>query len=199
MASTSQDITALLHAVREGDREALDRLFRLVYDELRTIAHAQRRRWTGDETMGTTAIVHEAYLKLAGVNHLEADDRSHFFTLASRAMRQILLNYARDRKAKKRGGGRVEVSLDTPPLIGDLDEAAADRLIALDRALEELEGISGRPVRVVECRFFAGLTVAETAEALGISAATVKRDWAHASTWLRRRLEGERAGPGPAP
>ena len=196
MASSSSEITELLRAVREGDRDSLDRLFRLVYDELRTIAHAQRRRWTGDETMGTTAIVHEAYLKLAGADQLQAADRSHFFTLASRAMRQILLNYARDRRAKKRGGAGVEVSSDAPPMVENLDEAAADRIIELDRALEELELLNERPVRVVECRFFAGLTVAETADALGISRATVKRDWAHASTWLRRRLDGERPSVG---
>ena len=189
MASTTRDITTLLQAVRDGDREALDALFQLVYDELRTIAHAQRRRWSGDETLGTTAIVHEAYLKLAGANELAAVDRSHFFTLASRAMRQILLNYARDRKARKRGGGRAEVSLDRPIGIAEIDEAAADSLIALDLALEDLERIRERPARVVECRFFAGLTVDETADALGISPSTVKRDWAHASTWLRRRLE----------
>jgi len=189
MAESTENITQLLRAVGEGDRTAVDELFHVVYNELRTLAHAQRRRWTGNETLNTTAIVHEAYLKLVRADQVQVRDRSHFFTLASRAMRQVLVNYARDQQAEKRGGGVVAMPLDSPLTALAADPVAAEELIALDRALTDLEGLSERSARVVECRFFAGLTVSETAEALGTSVATVKRDWSQASTWLRHQLE----------
>jgi RNA polymerase sigma factor (TIGR02999 family) len=193
--SETGEITLLLDAARDGDRAALDQLFGLVYDQLRTLSHAQRGRWSGDHTLGTTALVHEAYLKL--VRHEGADwrDRAHFFAVASRAMRQILVNYAERRRAQKRGGGAEVVPLDEANPVAP---EAAEGLLALNQALERLERIDARRCRVVECRFFAGLAIHETAETLGISAATVKRDWALASAWLRREVGAELAGAGAA-
>ena len=188
----ARDVTALLDRLKDGDEAALDRIFPLIYDELQLLARRQRRRWEGDFTMNTTALVHEAYLKLVGRRTLGARSRGHFFALASRAMRHILCNYGRDRRARKRGGHLRRVSLgqvegDRPATrTGD-----GDLLGSLDRGLTALESVHPRPARVVECRFFGGLTVDETAAALGISPRTVKRDWHFSQAWLRRRLEAE--------
>lgn len=186
------DVTRLLAQAGAGDADALDLAFGHVYDELRALADRQRRRWTGDHTMNATALVHEAYLKLVGRSSLDLRDRGHFFALAARAMRQILCNYARDRKAAKRGGAHGAVPLDgladvvpAAPAAGD----GAEALIALDEALTRLDDLHPRAARVVECRFFAGMTVAETAAALDVSDRTVKRDWEFAQTWLYAALE----------
>lgn len=186
-----REIEALLNAASEGDSEALDDLFEVLYDELRRLAHVQRARWQGDTTLNTTALVHEAYLKLSRGRQMNLVDRAHFFALASRAMRQVLVTYAERRRAQKRGGDAAVVPLDEA---NPVSPEQAGEILAIHRALDRLADVSERPVRVVECRFFAGLSVPETAEALGVSAATVKRDWTMASAWLRSELAGSGAG-----
>lgn len=179
------DITGLLLAWRGGDSTALDRLFPLVYDELRRIAHRQLGRERDEHTLGTTALVHEAYLKLVDQTRAKYEDRSHFFAVAARAMRRILVDYARQHRALKRGAGAAQVSLD------DAAALAADRaqtLVALDEALTGLAEVDERLCRVVECRFFGGLTEEETAEALAVTARTVRRDWVKAKGWLSQAL-----------
>lgn len=183
------ELTNLLEAAAGGDREAFDRAYALVYEELRGLAHAQRARWRGQETLNTTALVHETYLKLAAWTGAEWEGRGHLLGMASRAMRQVLVSYAERWRAAKRGGDRTRVPLSS----GLLPEVAADAAVetlAVHRALERLEAIDPRQVRVVECRFFAGLSIPETAEAVGVSPATVKRDWRLASAWLHRELAG---------
>ena len=185
-------ITQLLRTLEAGNRSAFDQLVPLLYDELRNIAHRHRRRWTGDETLDTTALVHEAYLKLADKVGTNYTDRSHFLAVASRAMRQILVDYARFKRRDKRGGdtkrvpldkveGIIEALLPMPP-----EEEAA--ILALSESLGRLESESARHSQIVECRFFGGMTIEETAEALGLSPATVKRGWSVAQAWLRRDL-----------
>jgi RNA polymerase sigma factor (TIGR02999 family) len=184
------DITRLLHALSQGQREALDRLMPLVYDELLRIAHAQLRRERPGHTLSTTAVVHEAYLKLVNLREVDWQHRAHFFAVAARLMRRILIDYARTRKRAKRGGNVRQVPLDEA-----LDVAVdrPERLEELDAALARLEARNERQCRVVECRCFAGLSVEETAAALDVSAATVKRDWAFARAWLNRELS-DRSG-----
>jgi RNA polymerase sigma factor (TIGR02999 family) len=181
------DLTMVLQAVRDGDHHAADHLFQCVYGELHRIARGQRRRWGGNETMNTTALVHEAYLKLVNQEVAAWKDRAHFFGVAAKAMRHILINYAERQVAVKRGGGAVHVPLDDTVLVAP--EAAED-LLALDAALTALAAVHERSSRVVECRFFGGFGIEETAHALAISPATVSRDWAFASAWLRRELGG---------
>jgi len=189
-------VTRLLGRVEEGDRDALDALLSLVYDELRVLAHRHRRRWRGDFTLHTTALVHEVYLKLVDQEQLGAASRPHFFALASKAMRHLLCNYARDRKRQKRGGHVRKLSIDEATAVPEsgskLSEEQADTLAALDEALRRLERLDARQGQVVECRFFGGMTIADTAEALGLSPATVKREWALAQAWLHRELEDVR-------
>lgn len=184
--SSPAHITGVLQAIRSGDRGAVDDLFRVVYDELQRIAHRQRLRWKGDETMNTTALVHEAYLKLVKQEEVDWHDRAHFYAVAATAMRHILINYAELRMAEKRGGGSPHVPLDEA---NPISEEGAEDLLALNEALERLKEIDPRQSRVVECRFFAGLGIHETAEALGVSHATIERDWALARAWLRRALD----------
>ena len=178
-------VASLLEAAREGDEGALDKVFTIVYDELHQMAHSQRRRWDGDYTLDTTALVHEAYLKLVDQTGAQWNNRGHFMAVAARAMRHILVNYAERRRAAKRGGDMQRVSLsDSNPV----SEEAAEEVLALHEALERLSEVNGRQAKVVEARFFAGLPIVETAEALGISPATVKRDWSLASAWLHREI-----------
>lgn len=179
------DITGLLLAWRGGDPTALDRLFALVYDELRRIAHHQLGRERNEHTLGTTALVHEAYLKLVDQTRAKYEDRSHFFAVAARAMRRILVDYARRHRALKRGGAPARVSLSDATLVAD---ERADTLVALDEALTGLAEVDERLCRVVECRFFGGLTEEETAEALAVTARTVRRDWVKAKGWLSQAL-----------
>ena len=194
----ADDVSALVEALAAGDREALNPLFPLVYEELRGLAHRQRRQWDGDLTLNTTALVHEAYLKLAGQRQLPTESRAHFLGIASRAMRHILCNYARDRRRQKRGGGQPHLPLeDADPADGtalDLSADQADRLAGLDEALRRFEAIAERQCRVVECRFFGGMSVEETAAALGVSPRSVKRDWAFARAWLLREMQLTLAG-----
>jgi RNA polymerase sigma factor (TIGR02999 family) len=164
-----------------------------VYDELHALAHQQRRRWQGDHTLNTTALVHEAYVKLVAQKRIEVEGRAHFLALASRAMRHILCNHARAAGARKRGGGLERLSLDSmhqPETAASSAGEHADTLVALDDALRRLEEVDPRQSRVVECRFFGGLTIEETASALGISPRTVKRDWQVAQAWLHREIVG---------
>lgn len=173
-----------------GDPAAMSALFAVVYDELRVLAKRQRRAWDGNETLGTTALVHEAYLKLAQQPQVLAVSRGQFFALAAHVMRHILSNYARDRSAKKRGAGAPVLPLDEIlELAPDgLGAERTDVLIALDDALTRLEALNSRQGRVVECRFYGGMSIPETATALDISPATVKREWALAQVWLYREL-----------
>ncbi|HET8643915.1 MAG TPA: ECF-type sigma factor [Vicinamibacteria bacterium] len=179
------EITRLLRAYEAGDEEAFNRLVPLVYDELRGIARGQRRRGPGLASIDTTALVHEAYLKLAGAEQLSVADRAHLLAVAASAMRQVLIDRARGRLRAKRGAGQVADELE------DHDFPVAyspEWLIDLDRALALLRRHDERLVRVFECRFFGGLSEAETAEALGIPLRTVQRDWMRARAWLRAEL-----------
>lgn len=179
------DITTRLRAWGAGEPSAREQLFPLVYDELRRIAHRQLRRERPGHTLDTTALVHEAYFRLVGQASAEWTDRSHFFAVAAVAMRRILVDYARRYRAEKRGDAPQRVSLTDTMLVA---EARADTLLAVDEALTELARIDPRLSRVVECRFFAGLTEEETAEILGVTARTVRRDWTKAKGWLHRML-----------
>lgn len=186
-------VTRLLAALEDGEGAALDDLFSALYDELWEVAHRQRLRWRGNHTLTTTAIVHEAYVKLVGQARIGAGTRAHFLALAARAMRHVLCNYARDRSARKRGGGLDPVSLEAVERSGTaaaVSPEPTETLIELDRALRRLESLAPRRVKVVECRFFGGLTVEETAATLGLSPRTVERDWAMAQAWLYREMTG---------
>lgn len=189
------EATRLLVAHERGDPAALDRLLPLVYDELRAIAHRQRRRWKGDDTLNTTALVHEAYLKLVDQGRAGWQSRAHFLATAAKAMRHILMNYARDRRAQKRGGDQPTLSLEAlgERLEGELvvSDDHADLLLALDEALVRLEQVSARQSQIVECRYFGGLTLEETAIALGISTATVSRGWSMAQVRLYQDMQRE--------
>jgi RNA polymerase sigma factor (TIGR02999 family) len=178
------DVTALLVKWRQGDREALDTLIPLVYAELRRVARARLRNEDAARSLQTTALVHEVYLRLVDVNRLTFESRAHFFAVAARLMRQIVVDHARRQRAAKRGGGAEALILDdveaiTPNMVD---------VIALDDALVELARVEERLCRVVELKFFAGLTIDETAIALDVSPATVERDWAVAKAWLYDRL-----------
>jgi len=187
-------VTGLIRAWTAGDNVAGDRLFSRVYGELRSIARRLRRpaAQRGDVTLDTTALVHEVYLRLAGANGLTLQNRAHFFAVAVRASRQIISNYARDAQALKRGGTAVIEPIDgllAAPLASSIaPDNLSEQVIALEGALQALERLHPRPCRVVECRYFGGLSIPETALALDISEATVKRDWAVAQAWLHHRL-----------
>jgi RNA polymerase sigma factor (TIGR02999 family) len=183
---SSSPVTELLVRWRSGDSEALQSLMPLVYDELRRLAHSYLRRERSDHTLQSTALVHEAYLRLAGNSPPQWQDRAHFFGIAAHLMRQILTEYARGRNTAKRGGSACKLTL------GDVEnrpEQLDVDLVALDDALNDLAKIDAQQCRVVELRFFAGLSIEDTAEALGLSASTVKRDWNTARVWLYRELD----------
>jgi RNA polymerase sigma factor (TIGR02999 family) len=180
-----RQITELLEAHAAGDSGALDALLPRIYDELRRMAHHRLRGERDDHTLDTTDLVHEAYMKLVRLDRMDWQSRAHFFAIASQAMRNILVDYAVRRKAQKRGGDRDRVTFDD---VDAASEAPLDHLVALHQALKQLEALDERQARVVECRFFGGLTIDETAEALDISPATVSRDWAMARAWLNRTL-----------
>lgn len=196
--ASRDELTRLLEALQRGDGAALDALFPLVYEELRAVAHAQRRRWQGDQTLDTTALVHEAYLKLVDQRRVSWESRAHFLAAAAKAMRHILTNYARDRRAQKRGGDQPKLSLEELgeqlPGAVEVSDDNPELLIALDAALRSLEQVNERQSRIVECRFFGGLTIEETAAALGISTASVSRGWALAQVRLFRDVQRELAG-----
>lgn len=188
-------VTVLLDGVRSGDPAAPARLFTVVYDTLHAMARGQRRRSPSTETLNTTALVHEAFLKLFGTSGRDFKDRAHFMAVAATAMRQILISHARQNSAQKRGGGQapasfeeVERALQSAEVF---EQPAADALLSLDRALGKLQQQSERQSRIVECRFFGGMSIEETAEALSVSPATVKRDWSMAQAWLHREMQHE--------
>ena len=183
----AEDITRLLQAANDGSDAAMDEVFEVVYPRLKEIARARRRGWQGAHTMNTTGLIHEAYLKVAS-GQSSFENRGHFFATTARAMRQVLINYAERQSAKKRGGGSSDVTLYDDDAVTD---DAMDELLTLNDALKKLEVMSPRQSQVVECLFFAGLNIPETAEALDISPATVKRDWAAARAWLYREMQDE--------
>lgn len=185
--ATQLDTTQLLLGVRAGDRTAFDRLFAHVYDALRDIAHQRLRAHRPGATLGTTALVHEAYLRLVDGAQVGWQDRAHFYAVAARAMRFVLVDYARARTAAKRGGASPNVPLDAVQVAAD--ERALD-VLALADALERLAAVSPRLCDVVDYRFFGGLTFDEIAEATGTSVATVKRDWTRARAWLHESMHG---------
>lgn len=191
MPTPPENVTALLRAWGSGDHEAGERLIPLVYRELRRQAARHLRRERRDHTLPTTALVHETYLRLVG-QQAPWSDRGHFFGVASRVMRQILVDYARRHGAAKRGGGWTRVTLEGRAMAAvgerDLD------LVLLDQGLEELAALDPGKARVVELRFFGGLSLEETAETLGVSASTITREWRMARAWLRRFIVAEQAG-----
>lgn len=187
MRSTDHDITALLVDLQEGDREAMDLLFPLLYDELHRMAQQQLRGERPDHTFSPTSLVHEAYLKLIDQTRTNWTNRAHFFGIASLAMRRILINHARKQNALKRGGGAEVITLSD----GDVGrEARTAELLDLDEALDRLERLSERASKVVVMRFFGGLRQEEIAAALDVSVPTVQRDWQTARAWLSRELNG---------
>jgi RNA polymerase sigma factor (TIGR02999 family) len=192
----AQDITALLHDLRDGDENVVDQLMPVVYDELRGIARRQLRRERPDHTLSTTALVHEAYVRLVDQTLVAWQDRAHFFAVAARAMRRVLVDHARKRTALKRGGKQQPIPLDRLSGLGAKAQvsidAQADLLLSLDEALDRLAVFSDRLARIVELRFFGGMTEEETAEALGVSARTVRRDWVKAKAWLFKELYPDR-------
>lgn len=183
--ATQEHATELLLALSNGNREALNELVPLVYDELRVIARRRLRHERPDHTLDTVGLVNEAYLKLFQLDRIQWKSRAHFLAIAAQAMRHILVNHALRRKRIKRGGGAPHVPLDDA---ADLPSGEVDRILALDEALARLAALNPRHAKVVECRFFVGMTIEETAEALGVSPATAKRDWSLLRLWLGREL-----------
>jgi RNA polymerase sigma factor (TIGR02999 family) len=191
MEQTRNTVARLLENLQGGDPAAPGELFTVLYAEIRKLARRQRARWQGNYTLNTTALVHEAYLKLVDQDRVDVESRAHFHALAARAIRHILCSYARERGARKRGGGLERLTLDELKLPADGTGGSDEQwplLGALDEALQRLEQIDARQAKVVECRFFGGLTIEETAIALEVSSRTVKRDWAMAQAWLHREL-----------
>ncbi len=182
------DATTLLIEWRSGSRDALDQLFPLVYEDLRARASRALRGERTEHTLTTTALVHETYLKLLDVTRVRVQDRAHFLALAATAMRRVLVDYARRHRAQKRGGGAIPEQLtfgEGGPVVS-VDRA--EQMLALDEALERLTGINPRYAQMVELRFFGGMTIEQTAEALDLAASTVKLDWQKAKDWLYREL-----------
>lgn len=182
----SSEVTELLLAWREGDAEALDRLMPLVYDELRRVAEGYLKRESSGHTLQATALVHEAYLRLVGKNHPNWHGRIHFYTVAAKVMRRILVDHARGRRAVKRGRGAVKVPLDSG--VAAVPVERPSDLVALDEALSALAALDPRKARVIELRFFGGLTIDETAQALEVSTATVVNETRLARAWLYQEL-----------
>ena len=179
------EVTRLLSQLTHGDHEVFDELYSSIYGSLLEIAHRQLRGERDDHTLATSDLVHEAYLKLIGLAGTDWKGRSQFFGIAARAMRQILVNHALTRRALKRGGGVIHENLDDVALGG---EQRSDSLLALDEALRKLASLDARQALIVECRYFGGMSIEETAVAAEVSTATVKRDWTAARAWLNREL-----------
>ncbi|MBN1567846.1 MAG: sigma-70 family RNA polymerase sigma factor [Acidobacteria bacterium] len=186
MQSSAEEISSLLHAWCDGDRTALDKLIPLVYEELRRIAHRYMRHERANHTLQTTALVHEAFLQLVKAQQIEWKDRTHFFAISAKLMRRILVDIARSHGSRKRGGEMAQVPLDSDlPVFSGHDTD----LVELDAALNALAGFDARKAKVVELRFFGGLSEREAAEVLGVSLNTVKRDWGMAKVWLHCELK----------
>jgi RNA polymerase sigma factor (TIGR02999 family) len=205
MSVSKHRVTELLADLQAGDGEAAEPLFEAVYDELRRLARGKREQWKGDPSLQTTALAHEAYVKLVGDEERSWENRSHFFAVAAQALRQILVNRARRKHAQKRGGEAPVLSLEElrETVNPEADEAAdhkvttaeeAQLLVLLDEALGRFADEYPRAARGVECRFFGGMTIEETAEALGVSASTISRDWSLAKAWLYREMKRMRGG-----
>jgi RNA polymerase sigma factor (TIGR02999 family) len=186
----SNEITELLIAWSGGDKNALDQVMQIVYEELHRLAHRHLAKERQDHTLQTTALVNEAYLKLIDQKSVKWQSRSHFFALSSQLMRRILVDYARSRQYAKRGGGASALPLDEALIVAP--ERAAE-MIALDEALTELAKHDERKARIVELRFFAGMSIEETAELLRVSPGTVMKDWTLAKAWLQREMERSKA------
>ena len=184
--SSQAEITLLLNELKSGNKETINQLLPMVYKDLRKLASRYLYKEHGQRTIQTTELVHEAYLKLVGGNEVTLQNRAHFFGLAANSMRQILVDYARKRNAQKRGGDLTRVSLCEGIIVFNNDN---EKMIALDDALNKLSGFDSRLSRIVELRFFSGLTIEETAEVMEISVSTVKREWNIAKAWLFRELE----------
>ena len=185
------EITRLLKAHHSGDRDAFDRLVPIVYERLRVMARRQMARERPGQALSATGLVHEVYLQLVRETGVEWRDRSHFFAICVRAMRRILVDYSRRRTAQKRGGGQPDLALD-PDRVAVVQQA--EMLLAVDQALDRLASFNERLARLVECRYFGGMTEEETAETLGVSLRTVEREWPRARAWLQKEL-----GPGSLP
>src|SRR5499433_480583 len=185
---SQQRVTQLLTRWSDGDDGALAELTPLVYDELRRLAHRQMGAERPDHTLQTSALVNEAYLRLADQTNPRWQNRAHFFAICAQLMRQILVDHARKRRSRKRGGGVLPVTLDDGLIVS---ESRAADVVALDEALARLSEFDSRQSRIVELRFFGGLSIDETAEVLGVSPGTVMRDWTLAKAWLRREITGE--------
>lgn len=186
----TEDVTQILNAIEQGDRQAASRLLPLVYEELRRLAARKMAQESSGHTLQPTALVHEAFLRLVGDEDLEQwESRGHFFVSAAEAMRRILIDNARHKQSAKRGGERQRHELQEHDLVLQPDDF--ETLIALDEALTKLAALDTQLARLVELRYFTGLTVEETAQVLNVSPRTTKRNWAYARAWLRREMEGE--------
>jgi RNA polymerase sigma factor (TIGR02999 family) len=192
MREQQEEITQLLRKWSAGDAQALDQLVPIVYKELRRLAHYHLHREREGHTLQSTALVHEVYLRLFGFEELQWEDKAHFFAVAARTMRHILVDYARRQGAEKRGGSAIRIALDDAIAIPALD--GKSDVVELDEALDQLQAFDERKCRVVELRFFAGLSAKEIATVLATTETTVRRDWVIAKAWLYRHLEGK-AGP----
>ena len=190
-------ITWMIDEWKKGNDRAREQLFTVVYDDLRAMAKVQRRKWSGNKTMNTTALVHELYLKLHRSGGLKAKDRAHFYVISAKVLRQVLLDYAKKKNSKKRGGD-VETVLWDEALINKAYavEGQADEIVAIDAALERLERISPRQAQVVELHFFAGLSHEEIGDILEVSTKTVSRDWNKARAWLRAVVRADESRSG---
>ena len=194
MPESQGDVTLLLDQLREGNQEVVNRLMPLVYGELHRMAAAQMRREKAGHTLQATALVNEAYMRLAGEAEGKWQNRAHFFGIAANSMRQVLRDHARMRHAGKRGGSQAQkVNLDAELLVG---EESLEEVLVVDELLGRLERLDPRQGRLVELRFFVGLTEDETAEAMGLSTATIKREWRSAKAWLNREMASGRAAGG---
>lgn len=188
VSSTAENLTELLHDWHRGNRDALDRLTPVIYDEIRRIAHRYMDRERDDHTLQTTALINEAYLRLLGQPQVEWNNRAHFFAVVAQVMRHVLIDHARSRLFQKRGGDAQRMSIDEATL---MTSERASELIALDEALTSLASLDARKARVVELRYFGGFSLEETAVILDLSVMTVRRDWQAAKAWLYRQVTGE--------
>jgi len=183
---SKQNITLMLNKLSNGNTIVIEQILPLVYDELRKISSKYLSDEYRNHTFQTTELVHEAYIKLIGNQSISWQSRAHFFGIAAKTMRQILVDYARKRNSQKRGSGKTKLSLDDAQLVASESD---DQILALDEALRKLEGVEERSGKIVELRYFSGLTIEETAELLNISSATVKRDWQFAKAWLYKEIQ----------
>lgn len=183
-----ENFTRLIQEYSKGNKLVLNQILPLIYDELRRISSRYLREEYRNHTLQTTELVHEAYLKLIGDQNISWENRAHFFGIAAQSMRQILVDHARKRNAKKRGGGKSNLSLEE---VFTISEKVDDQILVLDEALKRLEKVDERSCKIVELRYFSGLTIEETAKVLNISASTAKRDWNFAKAWLYREIQNQ--------